>query len=104
MVGSSTRDEVAKKSRRKKSSAVRGFDGIGGFLRGFVTTVMRLECDTLDGLPELTTRRRPNHNIILFFYGFDTMLRENEYFILINRGNIRIYTLVLGQKDIKVTV
>ena len=84
MMGSSTGDGVAEKSRRKKSLAMRGSDGIGGFLRGFVTTVMRLECDTLDGWSELTTRRNPNPNIILFFYGFDILLRENEYFILIN--------------------
>ena len=60
-------------------------------LLSFAMTVMR---------PELTTQRNPNPNIPKLFYGSDTMLREKEYYILIHlqRRNIHIYTLVLGQK------
>ena len=31
------------------------------------------------GLPGLTTWRNPNPSIFKLFYGYDTMLRENEY-------------------------
>ena len=56
----STGMEVAKKSHRKKLSAVRYSDD---------------SC----GLPELITQRNPNPNILKLFYGSDTMLREKEY-------------------------
>ena len=60
-------------------------------LLSFAMTVMR---------PELTTQRNPNPNIPKLYYGSNTMLREKEYYILIHlqRRNIHIYTLVLGQK------
>ena len=47
---------------------------------------------SLDGLPELTTRRNPNPSIPKLFYGSDTMLREKEYID-------SHYTLVLWKKE-----
>ena len=57
---------------------------------------------SLDGLPELTTRRNPNPSILKLFYGSNTMLRENEYIDshkFTKEGNLHIYTLVLWKKE-----
>ena len=37
------------------------------------------ETRSSDGLLELTTRQNPNPKNYDIFYGFDTMLRENEF-------------------------
>ena len=52
--------EVAEKSRREKLPTAEYSNG------GY-------------GLPKLTTERNPKISILKLFYGFDTMLRENEY-------------------------
>ena len=49
---------------------------------------------SLDGLSELTTRQNPNPSILKLFYGSDTMLREKE--ILINLQKEETYIFILS--------
>ena len=63
---------------------------------------LRSEAQLLDRLPELTTRRNPNPNIPKLFYGSNIMLREKEYYILINlcrRKHTYLYSSVRVKKE-----
>ena len=88
---------VAGKSRRKKLPMAGCSDGGCGSFSAYCD---RSGTQSFDESSELTIQRNPNSIILKLFYGSDTMLREKEYYIHIHlqRRNIHIYTLVLGQK------